>query len=176
MSLLVHCFFCFCYDKIEKRSTIVVGERMFEHYAKAKIAIDDYSVVVMDKKKIPFLRQDTNYMLVWDTVIQTALDVDFLEAGFVFIPRYIEQFQWIPVLLYSFDSGYEFVGYNESWKCKSCGYQTGSVLLHQVYHDSFYTTEDLNKIRAKIDRLFPMARCPQCNAVLSGHPLLLQNK
>lgn len=146
---------------------------MWEAYAKAVLQLDGYRVFLLDKQNLLSLQNDTRWLRVWDSVAQMACAADGLELGLVYVPRHTEHYQWLPVLLYPFGSGWELVGYRESWQCKACGDTTGPVLLHQLFCDSFYTAEECLHIKERVRQNFPTARCPKCNAVLQGNPRLL---
>lgn len=146
---------------------------MWEAYAKAELQLDGYRVLLLKKQNLLPLQNDTRWMPAWDSVAQTACAVDGLSLGLVYVPRHTKRYQWLPVLLYRFDSEWELVGYRESWKCKACGYTTGPVLLHQLFYDPFYTAEECLHIQERVRQHFPIARCPKCNAVLQGNPRFL---
>jgi len=150
---------------------------MFNEYIKTDIEINGYQAKVIDKQKIPLFLNDRNIKQKFKLkMIQQAIELNFLEVGFVYLPNNIENFQWYPVFIYYFESGPEFVFYSKSWMCRDCGYWTGPILIHQIYRESFFTCEEIKELKQKIDLLFPRRKCPQCNHLLQGNPILLENR
>lgn len=97
------------------------------------------------------------------------LNTDKIYFAFLYLPTFIEQFQWMPVYCYKSGSQFYHVHYRDSWVCRECGnIMNQSVIMPLVETDSGIYFAHRNR-HPRIPPFFQKIKCPECGKPLQNH-------
>lgn len=99
------------------------------------------------------------------------LNTDKIYFAFVYLPTFIEKFQWMPVYCYKNGSQFYHVHYRDSWMCRECGnIMNQSVIMPLVEAEpEIYFYSACGNRHPSIPPFFQKIKCPICGKLLQNH-------
>lgn len=104
------------------------------------------------------------------------LNTDKIYFAFVYLPTFIEKFQWMPVYCYKNGSQFYHVHYRDSWMCRECGnIMNQSVIMPLVEAEpEIYFYSARGNRHPSIPPFFQKIKCPKCGKLLQNHLFLIK--
>lgn len=104
------------------------------------------------------------------------LNTDKIYFAFVYLPTFIEKFQWMPVYCYKNGSQFYHVHYRDSWMCRECGnIMNQSVIMPLVEAEpEIYFYSACGNRHPSIPPFFQKIKCPICGKLLQNHLFLIK--
>lgn len=139
------------------------------------ISSSKYEELLKDSELLKHLKISEKLMTPFIRTIR-ELNTDKIYFTFVYLPTFIEKFQWMPVYCYKSGSQFYHVHYKDSWLCHECGnIMNQPVIMPLVEVDpGIYSHSARGNRHPMIPPFSQKIKCPKCGKPLQNHLFLIK--